>query len=138
MLFGLINLVLLICSPDGTAKLKFLKIYGLAIPSTFLMAILVIFAIKLSGIYPSVQIKTVFFAILISVLAIILANAMVIIGNYMIEFMLNFHERNGTVLKNRPQVSFVIRNRQSIQYVLKAFFFLATLWGLYGLWFGKR
>lgn len=130
--------MLIISSPEGAAKLKYLKIYGLAIPATFLLVVLVMFALKLSGAYPGVQTKTFFFAILMSILALILSNAMVIVGNYLIDPMLNYHYGNGKVSVEQVQVRFVVRNRQVIGHVLKGVFLLATLWGLYGIWFAKK
>lgn len=138
LIFALVHLALVISSPEGPAKLKYLKIYGLAIVATFLMAVLVMFAIKLSGAYPSAQTKAFFFAVLMSILAVLLANSMVVIGNYMIELLLNHHRGNGIPAAEQAQVRFVARNRQMISYVLKGIFLLATLWGLYGLWFGKK
>lgn len=138
LFFALVHLALVISSPEGPAKLKYLKIYGLAIAASFLLAMLVMFAIKLTGAYPSAQTKTFFFAVLMSILAILLSNSMVVIGTYMIEFLLDYHRGNGIAAAEQAQVRFVVRNRQIISYVLKGIFLLATLWGLYGLWFAKK
>lgn len=131
--FALVQFALILSSPEGAARLRYLKGYGLAIPVAFLLAVLVMLAIKLSGVYPGAQAKSLFFAVLMSVLAILLSNAMVLVGGYMVDLLLGFQKEKGA-----GQVDFVVRNRKAIFWVLKGIFLLATLWGLYGLWFGRK
>jgi hypothetical protein len=138
LLFAAINLILVLKIPEGQDKLKMLKLTGLAIPVSLILAILVMLVIKAIGLVPGEQTKNMFFSVLMSVLTALVQVSIIIIGMFMIEKMLGFHQVYNSQNTDRLPVEFVVRNQQLIIYILKSLFFAGSLIMLYGLWVDKK
>ncbi|MNK09088.1 hypothetical protein D3C87_270380 [compost metagenome] len=124
--------------PEGNAKLKYLKGYGIAIPVTMVLAILGMLLMKAAGFIPSLAFRDFFFSVLMSVLTVLLMNCMVIIGAYMIDWLLAYHTTHQVTNIKRPPVRFVVQYKDHLKLALKVVFFLASWLVLYGSWFGKK
>ena len=138
VLFAVVNLVIILKVPDGLAKLKVLKYLGLAIPLTLVVATLIMLLLKVLNYTPELQFKNTFFSVLMSVLTILLLNCMIIIGVYMLDRMIGFHQVHNANNLDRFPVSFVSKNHINIKTGIKVLFFLGSLLMFYGIWLGKK
>lgn len=138
ILFASINLGLTLKTWDQTARIKHLKLLGLGIPVTFVIAILVMLAIRLMNIRPHDNLKGIFFSIVMSILTILLLNIMVITASYLIDHLVKFHQEQNASNVQRLPVSFLLKNQVIIKNVFKVLFFMGSLLMFYGLWIAKK
>lgn len=138
IIFAAINLALVLKSPEGAAKLKYLKFYGLGIPATFVLAVVVMLLMKAMNMRPDESLKNLFMALLMSILMVLMLNIMVIASSYLVDFLLKFQTSQNAANAGRFPVSFVSRNQDTIKQVFKWLFFSGSLLMLYGLWLAKK
>ncbi|RZK39730.1 MAG: hypothetical protein EOO90_17775 [Pedobacter sp.] len=136
-IFVILNLVLLLKMPSGDARSNYLKIFGFGIPLTFVLAAVVLLLVKFSGNTPSGQFKNVFFAVVVSILSVMLVNFMCLVGDYFLERMINFHNVNNASNADSFPVSFVVKNLRLVRIGMRMVFLLASTVGLYGIWLSK-
>lgn len=138
IVFAAINLLLMLRVPEGAAKLKYLKIYSIGIPVTFLLAVLAMLLMKAGSMRPDESVKAIFMAVLMSILMILLMNIIVIASSYLVDFLLKFHTSQNAANADRFPVSFLSQNQTTVKNVFKWLFFSGSLLMLYGLWVAKK
>lgn len=138
IIFVLLCILLATKKPEDAAKLKYLKLYGIAIPVALVVAVLVMLAIKALGIRPGEGTRELFFQILMSVLAILLMNVMTLVADYLIDLLLKFQIDNNAQNIDRFPVRFWAKHKTTIKSAVRILFFLGTVLMLYGLWLGKK
>lgn len=136
--FAAINLGIMLRIPDGEAKIKYLKLLGWGIPITFVTAVLIMLAMKATGMRPDESFRTIFFAIVLSILAVLLMNIIIIAADYIIDIQLKFHATHNAANSSRYPVRFLVKNEQAIRNGIRIIFFLGSLLVLYGVWFRKK
>lgn len=133
-----VNAFLVFMRVEPSARPAMFKIYGLALPATFLLAILFMLILKLTGYRPDEDFKKVFLNTVTSLLVIILINLAVLFAGYLVDRLVKFHvDHNAANIKSFP-VRFVMQNRDGIVIIYKLLFLFGSAMGFYGLWVAKR
>lgn len=138
ILFTIIHLAMVLKIPEGAMKFKYLKYMAIAIPVVFAIAALSALVIKATGHVPSAHFKNTFFSVVLSVLTVLLLNCMIIIGAYMVDRVLGFHQAHNAGNLNRFPVNFVMKYHINIKTGIKMFFFLGAVLMFYGTWLGRK
>ncbi|WP_294824969.1 hypothetical protein [uncultured Flavobacterium sp.] len=138
IIFAIITLLVMLRIPDGPAKLKYIKLLAWGVPATLAVAILAMLTVKVLGIRPDEDFKEIFFGIVLSTLAVLLINGMLIGADYIIDFQLKFHSAHNAANSSRYPIRFLVKNERLIRIVVRITFFLGSLLMFYGVWLKNK
>lgn len=138
IVFVAVNIFLMLKLPSGAEKLKYLKIYGLGIPVTFVIALIVMLLLKALGVQPNGEVKDLFFGVILSILTVLMMNIMIIGADYIIDLLLQYQKNHNAANLNRFPVRFLIMHKNAVRTVFKALFSLSSVLMFYGVWLSKN
>lgn len=138
-IFFIIVTFLLIFKVNQLFKPKITAIsYGISLIAVPILMLAGIYLLRLLNFNADKQFQEIYFAVLFTLMVIILLNLVVLFADAMTNKLLHFQETENTSSTDRNPVKFALDNKSGIKIIYRIVFFAGSILMFYGIWLGKK
>ena len=114
-----------------------LKVFPALVPIVLIVWLLIGFVMWLMHVHLSLNSRELFISIVMSIVIILLNNFANQVFLFMVDSIINFHQKNNINNISKQPIKFIIVNQSNIKAAATTLWFLGSVLMLYGIWLGK-
>ncbi len=138
MLFIIINFILIFKVNDSLKPKAAAISYGISLLAVPILMLAGIYLLRVVDFHADQHFQDIYFAVMFSLVVMILLNLVVISADAMTRKLFHFHETENTVNAGRNPIRFALENKSGINVMYKIAFFVGSILMFYGIWLGKK
>jgi len=137
LLLAALNFYILFVLSKKFDRPLLLKVFPALVPIVLIVWLLIGFVMWLMHVHLSLNSRELFISIVMSIVIILLNNFANQVFLFMVDSIINFHQKNNINNISKQPIKFIIVNQSNIKAAATTLWFLGSVLMLYGIWLGK-